>query len=185
MPFVLICEICCTTLPVSWWVCSILCAVVTVAVGFDTSYTVSQSMHSCGMFVRNMLLENNCPCEEQSVIFCRYMSSWIEKRHWHYSVYQKENLKSIIVLVWWFILSQKCTNLSVWKYCSCFHHATVKCGIETFFGPVIFMRGSGVVSHLYYCSQKRDLQVSYVRKLIAPLVTFMFILVAVFIISSY
>jgi len=47
------------------------------------------------------------------------------------------------------------------------------------------MCDSGMASHLYYCSQKRDLLVSYVRKLIAPLVTFMFILVAVFISSSY
>jgi len=43
------------------------------------------------------------------------------------------------------------------------------------------MCGSGMVSHLYYCSQKRDLLVSYVRKLIAPRVT---LLVAVFISSS-
>jgi hypothetical protein len=54
-----------------------VCAVVTVALAFDTSYTVSQSMHSCNVFVRNVLLENNCPCEEHSVIFCRYMCSWI------------------------------------------------------------------------------------------------------------
>jgi hypothetical protein len=56
-----------------------VCAVVTVAVAFDTSYTVGQSVHGCDMFVRNVLLENNCPCEEHSVIFCRYMSSRIVK----------------------------------------------------------------------------------------------------------
>lgn len=56
-----------------------MCAVVTVAVAFDTSYTVSQSLHGCNMFVRNVLLENNCPCEERGIIFCRYMSSWIVK----------------------------------------------------------------------------------------------------------
>lgn len=46
-----------------------MCTVVTVAVAFDTSYTVSQSVHSCDMFVRIVLLENNRPCEEHSVIF--------------------------------------------------------------------------------------------------------------------
>jgi hypothetical protein len=52
-----------------------VCAVVTHAVAFDTSYTVSQTVHSCSVFVRDVLLENNCPCDEHSVIFCRYMSS--------------------------------------------------------------------------------------------------------------
>ena len=49
------------------------------SVAFDTNYTVSQSMHRCDMFVRNVLLENNCPCEEHNVIFYRYMSSWFVK----------------------------------------------------------------------------------------------------------
>lgn len=35
-----------------------MCAVVTLAVAFDTSYTVSQTVHSCSVFVRNVLLEN-------------------------------------------------------------------------------------------------------------------------------
>ena len=56
-----------------------MCAAVTVAVAFDTSYTVGQSVHGCNMFVGNVLLENNCPCEKHGVIFCRYMSSWIVK----------------------------------------------------------------------------------------------------------
>jgi hypothetical protein len=56
-----------------------VCAGVTVAVAFDTSYTVSQSVHGCDIFVRNVLLENYCPYEEHSVIFCRCMSSWIVK----------------------------------------------------------------------------------------------------------
>ena len=56
-----------------------MCAGVTVAVAFDTSYTVSQIVHGCNIFFRNVLLENYCPCAEHSVIFCRYMSSWIVK----------------------------------------------------------------------------------------------------------